>query len=181
MQTARNHIRMVMIRSGVCLLYAHWEGFIRCAARGYLEYVAARKLKYRELRPNFLVAGLYGEVSRLAQRPNVEGSLELIGAVLDDERRFGNAHEEAISTRSNLNSKVLGEVLRVVGIDSREYLLKNRLIDIRLVANRNNVAHGEQLEMTSKDYLDLHATTIEMMNRFRNDLENAVATAAYRS
>ena len=180
-QNARNHIRMVMIRSGICLLYAHWEGFIRRAARGYLEYVATRRLRYRELRPNFLVAGLYEEIRRLVQRPSVEVYLELIEAVLDDGRRFTRAREGAISSRSNLDSKVLGELLSVLGVDRDEYLLKDKLIDARLVANRNNVAHGEDFRMAAEEYLELHETIIGMMNRFRNDVENAAATSGYRA
>ncbi|MDE0448409.1 MAG: MAE_28990/MAE_18760 family HEPN-like nuclease [Spirochaetaceae bacterium] len=180
-QNARDHIRMIMIRSGVCLLYAHWEGFIRGGARGYLEFVARRRLRFQELRSNFLVAGLYEEIRNLVRRPSVELSLQLIDAVLDDGRRFTSFHEDTTSARSNLGSQMLRELLSVVGVDSKEYLSKNVMIDRRLVQNRNMVAHGEQFQMTPEDYLELHGAIIEMMNRFRNDLENAAAANAYRS
>ena len=180
-QNARDHIRKIMVRSGVCLLYAHWEGFLRGGARGYLEFVATRRLRLQELRSNFLVAGLYQEIHNLAQRPSVELSLQLIDAVLDDRRRFTGFHEDTTSARSNLGSRMLRELFSVVGIDSNEYLSKNVMIDKRLVQNRNIVAHGEHFHMTPEDYLELHGAIIEMMNRFRNDLENAAAARAYRS
>lgn len=179
-QNARDHIRVIMVRSGVCLLYAHWEGFIRRGARGYLEYVATRRLRFQELRPNFIVAGLHEEIRDLVQSPSVERSRQLIDGVLDGGRRFANVHADTISARSNLSAQVFGELLSVVGIDSREYVTKNALIDRRLVHNRNTVAHGDQLQMTPEEYLDLHGAIIDMMNRFRNDLENAAATRAYR-
>lgn len=35
-----------LIRAGVPLLYAHWEGFIKQASQFYLEYVSNQRLKY---------------------------------------------------------------------------------------------------------------------------------------
>ena len=39
----------VLIRAGIPLLYAHWEGFIKYAAECYLQFVALQKLKHNEL------------------------------------------------------------------------------------------------------------------------------------
>ena len=54
--------RNVLIRSGITLLYAHWEGYIKCAASAYLEFVSnvARRenLKYRDLAYNFIAIAM---------------------------------------------------------------------------------------------------------------------------
>ena len=47
-----------LVRSGICLLYAHWEGFIKLAANSYLEYVRMQKLCYKELASNFLALAM---------------------------------------------------------------------------------------------------------------------------
>ena len=47
-----------LIRSGICILYAHWEGFVKFAANSYLEYVRTKKLLYRELSSNFLALAM---------------------------------------------------------------------------------------------------------------------------
>lgn len=36
--------QVVNARAATCLLYAHWEGFIKQAAEAYLSYVAVRRL-----------------------------------------------------------------------------------------------------------------------------------------
>lgn len=43
----------VLVRGGVCILYSHWEGFVKLAANSYLEYVNSKKLTYQELSSNF--------------------------------------------------------------------------------------------------------------------------------
>ncbi len=47
-----------LLRSGVTLLYAHWEGYIKTAGNSYLEFVAIRKLKYEELATNFVAIAM---------------------------------------------------------------------------------------------------------------------------
>jgi hypothetical protein len=47
-----------VLRSGVTLLYAHWEGYIKTAATSYLEFVARQKLTYDELAINFVAVAM---------------------------------------------------------------------------------------------------------------------------
>jgi len=49
------------MRIGVTFLYAHWEGFIKNAARYYVKFVHTRNLKYNELTDNFITASLKQE------------------------------------------------------------------------------------------------------------------------
>ena len=173
-------VQVVMIRSGVCLLYAHWEGFVKAAAQRYLEYVANLRLRYRELQRNFLVVDLRRQIRRFANQRNTDQAKELVDKVLDGERRFSTNNIEPIDTRSNLNSKGFMDILNLVGINASEYVSKEKLLDIRLVNNRNNVAHGRQFEMTFDDYTELHNAIVELIDRFRDDLENAAEKKSYR-
>ena len=170
-----------MIRSGVCLLYAHWEGFVKAAAQRYLEYVANLRLRYRELQRNFLVVDIRRQIRKVANQRNTDQAKELVDKVLDGERRFTTNNIEPIDTRSNLNSKVFMDILNLVGISVSGYRSRNNLLDIRLVKNRNNVAHGKQFEMKFEDYTELHDAIVELIGRFRDDLENAVEKKSYRA
>ena len=181
LQGADNHVQVVMIRSGVCLLYAHWEGFIRAAAGRYLEYVANRRLKYRDLERNFMVNDLLHQVRGIAKQRDVDLATDLIEKILDDERRFTSRSIEPIDTRSNLDSKVFMDLLSLVGIDQSKYRTKEKLLNTRLVHNRNTVAHGEWSAMESADYIELHDTIVELMDQFRDDIEHAASTESYRA
>jgi MAE_28990/MAE_18760-like HEPN len=46
---ADERLRRVLLRALVTVCYAHWEGYVRFAARKYLEYVALRRFLYSDL------------------------------------------------------------------------------------------------------------------------------------
>jgi hypothetical protein len=51
---ADGNLRRVLLRALITISYAHWEGYVRFAARKYLEHVALRKFQYHELNRQFL-------------------------------------------------------------------------------------------------------------------------------
>ena len=46
--------------------------------------------------------------------------------------------------------------------------------------HENKIAHGERCDMEPQDYVDLYNTVLELMERFRDDVERAAATRSYR-
>src|SRR5687768_8678129 len=56
--TARPHQRPTVIRVGLCLLYAHWEGFVKQATSAYLDYVVRQGLNLCDLTPNIVAIAL---------------------------------------------------------------------------------------------------------------------------
>ena len=178
----RSHIRAIVMRGGVCLLYAHWEGFIRRAAQGYVEYVAGRRLRYDELKRNFLVIGVRSQILKAVQQRSAVASTALVDAILDaGTDRMSQSVGNAIDTKSNLDSKIFDEILLTIGFETSAYRSREHMLDERLLGNRNRIAHGEQLEIDVADYGTLHSTVIDLMNRFKNDIENSVVTRSYRA
>ena len=178
----REHERHLLLRAALCVLYAHWEGFIRAAATGYLSYVATRGLRFRELTPNFVALGLRSEILQAGQsnRPTIHTALTtslMFG--LSEQASFD--WEGSVETHSNLGSKNLREILCLLGLDDEEYLLKQQLLDQKLLQKRNLIAHGRQTEIELDDYFGLHDEIVQLVEKFRTDVENAAALENYRA
>jgi hypothetical protein len=89
--------------------------------------------------------------------------------------------ERSIETHSNLSFKNLSEILCLLGLDDKEYSLKQQLLDQKLLQKRNLIAHGQQAEIDLDDYSDLHDEILRLLDMFRNDVENAAAREGYRA
>ena len=177
----RRHETVLLLRAAVCVLYAHWEGFVKSAATTYVSFVATRGLRYRDLAPNFVALGLRSEISQAGQsdRPTIHTELtkKLILGLSEP------AHidwEHSINTRSNLNTGALQDILCLLGLNGDDYLLKKQLLDQRLLENRNRIAHGQRVEIEPDEYSVLHDEVIQLLQNFRSDVENAAATGGYR-
>ncbi len=168
------------IRSGLVLLYAHWEGFIRCAAEAYLEYVISRRLKYGELAINFIAISLKQQLKHFEQSNKATIHTQIVNSILNsmDDTAIINK-ENVIRTQSNLNSIVFKEIVTTIGLDFTNYETKSKLIDEQLLNYRNNVAHGQYLEVDVKEYLVLHEEVKNMIDKFKTDVENAAIQSTF--
>src|SRR3974390_1271635 len=62
-----SHREATLIRSGVAILYAHWEGFVKTAGTAYLNFVSMRRLKYEELADHLLALGMKSKLNQASQ------------------------------------------------------------------------------------------------------------------
>lgn len=178
---SRPHEEGILLRSAICLLYAHWEGFIKNAATGYICFVVAQRLKINELAPNFLALGLLSNIQRDQYNIRTVRRELIVTLTSGMSDRFSINCENVVSAESNLNMRLLNTILNLVGLDNSRYEEKKAILDQRLLANRNSVAHGEYLEIDSGDYSSLHSDIIQLIDRFRTDVENAAVLGRYRS
>ena len=180
MQSAPNETRHTLQRCGIALMYAHFEGFTKQAGGAYLEYVAARRLSNDRIATNFLAVSLCALTSPFAGSKKAslyECAVDLL--LKQGKSRAHILYERGVDTKSNLSSKVFREVLFTLGLDYAVYEPKEKLIDTRLLKRRNDIAHGEQLNLDDVDYDELHSSIIEIMECLRNQIENAVALRSY--
>ncbi len=178
----RDHERKLLLRAGICIIYAHWEGFIKSVATSYVSFVATRDLRYSDLSPNFIALGLRPDISRAGQSRWATDYTSLTTKFLSGlSERASIDWEHAIDTQSNVNSRVLQDILCTLGLDDKDYLMKKPLIDEKLLRNRNMIAHGERPDIEQEDYYIVHDEIIQLVNRFRTDVENAAILGSYRS
>ena len=172
--------RDTLIRSGVALLHAHWEGFIKAASVAYLEFVAAQRLKYNELAPNFVALGMRAELNEAGAAFKSEIHNRVADFFINRLSEESNIPYNDVIRTSNLNAMELKNIVAMLGLDYTPFEPKENLLDEQLLKSRNNIAHGAYLRIDLQEYVEVQIQVIEMMDLFRNFIENAALMESYR-
>ena len=178
---ARQHEQDPLVRAGVCLLYAHWEGFVKQTSTAYLNYVARKGLKYRELQASLVALSLRSQFAVCGESTKITLRADLTEFLLSDLNESASIPwDDAVDTRSNLKCEVLKEITRMLNVDYTSYAVKELIIDGKLLYYRNNIAHGAEMMLPASDYEELHREVLWLLERFRDDVENAAVVEAYK-
>jgi MAE_28990/MAE_18760-like HEPN len=165
-----------VLRSGVALLYAHWEGFIKTAANSYLEFVSRQQLLNKDLAINFVAIAMKTELDKAQSTNKATIYTEVTAFILTQaNQRSSVPYEGIVSTNANLSSTVLREITCSLGLDYSFYQSKDKIIDEKLLSRRNKIAHGESLPYLSLDreeYQHIQEEILAMMEDFRTQVEN---------
>jgi hypothetical protein len=177
------NLRRVLLRGLITICYAHWEGYVRFAARKYLQHVALRKLRYSDLDRQFLrnyflprLAALSTSKSSLAER------CALVGEILNSaDRLFSRVNEDLVNTKANLSFDVFTDICLVCCVPMTAFADKAVFVDVFLLKRRNAIAHGEDTFVGIEDLDELTNETVAMMRAFGDALENHVYLKDYKS
>lgn len=172
--------RDMCIRSAVALLYAHWEGFVKKIGTSYVKFVASQRLRHDSLAPNFLAMAAGTTISNAAGCTKFQVRM----AVVNFFREMANTRSNlpwrsGVNTKANLNSEVLRDIVTSLGLDYSKYQTKEKLIDEKLLSNRNKIAHGQYLSLAHAEYLALHDDVMDLMQAFYDDIESAANQGQY--
>lgn len=171
--------RKVLLRSGVTMLYAHWEGFVKVSANSYVEFVAMQKLAYNQLANNFIALAMKDQLDEAkdTKKATIYNEVAEFFMTRLNERSVIK-YEFRIAT-SNLSASVFKEIISMLGLDYSLYESKEVFINKRLLEKINLIAHGNYLDIDEKDYDELHTIVIGMMDTLRNQIDNAASTKQY--
>lgn len=172
----------VLLRSIVAMCYAHWEGYVKFAALAYFKHVTLKKLPLSKLKPQFSVNYFLPRINALAhQRASLAENSELVfGIISSPSAQFKRLHEDLVSTKSNLNSEVYSDICFICDINAPLSDADKIFVDVILLRRRNSIAHGEDTLIGPGELTSITASTIELIRRFGEALENSVHLGAFR-
>jgi hypothetical protein len=168
-----------LIRAGVALLYAHWEGFVRSAATTYVNFVDNQGRTYGDLQTCFAVLGISKQLTELvnARKPRVR--IAAVDFIRQCSTTRSQLQKFTVDTKSNLRAVVFENIASSIGIKIQPYESRFKLMDESLLSRRNKIAHGEYLDLDADSWRDLADEVISLMRDFKTDMENAASTSAF--
>ena len=172
---------VLAIRSGVTILYAHWEGWIKAISRLYLDFVNTLKIPYRDLSPALLATALRARMDTVQSSNKALIHLEFAEFIRERMHETARVPSDMVRTDSNLSSAVLSDILCRIGIPERTFATKYHVIDKELVHRRNTIAHGEFLELDREAYLTLHDQVRNMLFEYTNRMLNNANDQQFRA
>ena len=180
---ADGNLRRVLLRGLTTICYAHFEGYVRFAARKYLEYVAIRKFKYGNLDRQFLRNYFLPRLAALStSKTSIPERCALLDEILNaSDRPFSRVNADLVNTKANLNFEVLSDICLICCVPKATFADKATFVDVFLLKRRNEIAHGEDTFVAIDDLDELTQQTVAMMRAFGDALENHVYLKDYKS
>ena len=170
-------IKEVVMKSMVLLLYAHWEGFIKRTSKLYLKYVSELKIQNKNLTVNFQALmlkkfakeciendgfNLQKEFDFMNKQSKIENKPFKIK--IDPNNEFD---DDIIDTQHNLSSKVLKNIIQIVGMKYNDAIQKrSNYIDAMLVNHRNSIGHAGRFAKAEDEENTLTYIEVEELKDF---------------
>ena len=168
------------IRSGIVLVYAHWEGYIKQSSEYYLQFITSQNIQMKKFTPNFIAGAMRNAIVDCGRTRKVSKHTKLIEQLMKKmDEPIKIPYKSLITTQSNLSSKVLFEILLTLDLDPSPYELKFKLIDNHLLDQRNKVSHGQYLDIDLEIFLNTTKDIIFLLETFRNQLIESAKSEKY--
>jgi hypothetical protein len=181
-QHASGPKRKCLLRCGLAVLYAHWEGFVKAAVRLYVAFVALQRKTCNELDATFVALAARKHLMSLVSESSQARAISVVSYLRSAASQEAELPTNLdVDTESNLTSKVLRRIACLVGIDYKPFELKANFIDASLVAVRNSIAHGEHVHPALADYITAKDEVFILIRMFRNEISNGAAVGSYKA
>lgn len=180
---SRKFAKDTALRSGVALLYAHWEGAIKNIATYYLTYVAFLGLPYSSLKNNFMAISVKEKLRQFEETNKTTLQTAIVNEIFNSKNKKSQIpYIDVIKTNSNLKSEIFIEIMATLGLACDFYESYYKLIDEVLLNMRNKIAHGEKIESLSLDeerYNEIHEKILVLIEAFSVQVLNAAVRKEY--
>lgn len=173
-----------MIRMGIALLSAHFEGFVKQAANYYVCFVSSQHIEMMKLKKCFLAMSCIKSMSVCAETEKITAIERALDKCIE---KYNNqtfkvsysAENPIIKTQSNPSSVVFKEIVNSIGLDYEPYKMMEKYIDTDLQRNRHAVVHGEKNIIDERDFMETYEHIIDIMESFKAQVIEAAELELY--
>lgn len=176
----------VLVRAGIALLCAHFEGFIKKASNVYVQFVDSQDIPFNKLKNGFLAVKLMNDVKQCSHAgkygPYVDLLDKIIGHYAEESFEFNKSLDKklfGITTKSNPKYENLIDILKAIGIQSDIFDLKRRYIDNMLLDYRNQIVHGRKAFYKQDDFNELFDFVFKALDEYKNLILEAAKNSCY--
>ena len=170
----------MMMRAGIQLAYAHWEGFVKAGAEALLCYVSLSGKTYRELLPCFAVHGFSSDIDQLIESKKDVIRTRTIEFLLHNMDEIVSFHYKGrISTYGNLSFETFRNITAAIGIDASRYSTRGNFVDESLLSRRNKIAHGGRIDLDADGFTDVLDGVLILLRWFKSDLEKSITNKLF--
>jgi len=178
-----------MLRAGIALLYAHWEGFVKKISDFYYEFVSYQSLRIEELNDAFVGIALRSEIELLLQSKKLLQHSKLVKILMDEKQKQAYFSAKSPIRTSNLKYEVFEDICTLIGIEPSLFEERYRVsfdrsieltINEDLVKRRNTIAHGEYLAINIDEFKILYNTIVNgFLYNFKEIIMDAAQSKKY--
>lgn len=159
-----------MIRGGVALLYAHWEGFIKNTGDNYYSFVISQATPLKDLNNSFISIALRGALDELVSTKKISIHTKVVEKFFDESHKKPYFSKTSPIRTSNLKYEIFEDICLMIGLDINEFHERYRnkgydrelslYINESLLDKRNNIAHGNYLPVDIVEYRELYDVVV---------------------
>jgi hypothetical protein len=178
---AEGDARAIMMRAGIVILYAHWEGFVKFAAETYIIHINERVTRFNTpLNEHYQKLLMWRSLQRKGDYPHAKTPLGFLDVMEDWKAKPDKIlSTDMIDVEANLNSTVLKKILRIIDIPFLEFESKRNLMDEKLLGRRNPIAHGQRRMVTVDEYNEADREVRALLEVFQKKIEDNVQRGAF--
>jgi len=178
-----------MLRAGVALLYAHWEGFIKNGADLYYSFVSNQSKKLNEYSNSFISISLRSQLETMSSTKKLSLHNSVIETFFDKADLAPNFSSSSPIRTSNLKFEIFEDVCLMLGIGIDEFHERYKrnfdrnialIINEDLLTKRNKIAHGNYLLIDEKEFKQLYDVVINgLLYNFKELLMDCAQNKKY--
>lgn len=173
----------LLIRSGLALLCAHFEGFIKQISNYYIVFVSFQRKNNKELKTNFIALQLKHKLLECSSSQKTSVHTRFAKEFIEKNNSvfFIKYTEDRpiIKTESNPSSGVFEDIVNSIGLDFSIFDTKRKYIDTDLLSNRHKIVHGEKIVINIKDFDETYKNITWIIETYKNMVLDAASKKTY--